>query len=298
MPSITGKCQSHIFFTVLIWGGLLLLMELLTQKSLLLRKLFEGKLSMIIRIKQRKRCEMTDFLHDSFLVLGRIITILPLLLFMTLFMGKRSIGELPVFDYLIIITLGAVAGADIADPAIKHYPTAIAIIGIALFQRIIANWKIRNRKAGKLLTFEPTVVIQDGKFLNHNLKKIRYSIDNVFQMLRQKNIFDVSEVETAIIEANGMLSVLKKPEKTPVTLEDLKISRKTAAIAFPVIIEGTVYLDVLKEFGLSQNWLKEQTSLQGVNDLNKVFFASINRNLELHISLKEEPGLTVPPVKH
>ncbi|WP_046176371.1 DUF421 domain-containing protein [Domibacillus indicus] len=241
---------------------------------------------------------MTDFLHDSFLVLGRIITILPLLLFMTLFMGKRSIGELPVFDYLIIITLGAVAGADIADPAIKHYPTAIAIIGIALFQRIIANWKIRNRKAGKLLTFEPTVVIQDGKFLNHNLKKIRYSIDNVFQMLRQKNIFDVSEVETAIIEANGMLSVLKKPEKTPVTLEDLKISRKTAAIAFPVIIEGTVYLDVLKEFGLSQNWLKEQTSLQGVNDLNKVFFASINRNLELHISLKEEPGLTVPPVKH
>ncbi len=159
---------------------------------------------------------MFEFLSDSLLVLGRIVTILPLLLFMTLYMGKRAIGELPIFDYLIIITLGAVVGADIADPSIKHFPTAVAIIIIALFQRVITNWKITNRKIGRLLTFEPTVVIQNGKFLDKNLKKIRYSIDNILQMLREKNVFDISEVETAIIEANGALSVLKKTEKHPV----------------------------------------------------------------------------------
>ena len=116
-------------------------------------------------------------------------------------MGKRAIGEIPVFDFLIVIILGAVVGADIADPNIEHFPTIMAIIFIGVFQRVIANWKIANRKVGKLLTLEPTVVIQDGKFIDKNLKKIRY-------------------------------------------------------------------------------------------------FASINRNLELHVSLKNENNINIPPIKH
>lgn len=256
------------------------------------------KANLSMKFNKESGAQMFEFMSDSLLVLGRIITILPLLLFMTLFMGKRTIGELPVFDYLIIITLGAVAGADIADPNIKHLPTAVAIIAIAIFQRIIANWKITNRKVGRLLTFEPTVVIQNGKFLEKNLKKIRYSIDNILQMLREKNVFDITEVETAIIEANGALSVLKKPQKNFVTLDDMKIVKTTSAIAFPVIVEGSIYSDILRDFKLNQAWLREQLSYQGVNDLKEVFFASINRDLELHVSLKDERNLTIPHIKH
>lgn len=72
-----------------------------------------------------------DILSDSMKVLGRIVTILPLMLCMALFMGRRSIGELPVFDFLVILSLGAVVGADIADPEIEHIHTAVAIIAIA-----------------------------------------------------------------------------------------------------------------------------------------------------------------------
>ncbi|OIJ11838.1 DUF421 domain-containing protein [Anaerobacillus alkalilacustris] len=241
---------------------------------------------------------MIEFVKDTFLVLGRIFTIIPLLLFITLFMGKRAIGELPIFDFLIIVILGAVVGADIADPDIKHFPTAIAIISIGIFQRIIANWKISNRKVGRLLTFEPTVVIQDGKFLNNNLKRIRYSIDNVLQMLREKNVFDISEVETAIIEPNGALSVLKKTQKHPVTLEDMNIIKTTSTISFPIIIEGTMYSSVLKDLNLDEAWLQQQLIHQGVSDIKKVFFASINRKNQLHISLKDENNITVPPIKH
>ena len=82
---------------------------------------------------------MLDFIKDILIVLARILTILPLLLFTTLFMGKRAIGEIPVFDFLIVIILGAVVGADIADPNIEHAPTFIAIIFIGLFQRVVAN---------------------------------------------------------------------------------------------------------------------------------------------------------------
>lgn len=150
---------------------------------------------------------MIEFIKEIGVIFGRIITILPLLLFITIFMGKRAIGELPIFDFIIVIILGAVVGADIADPEIKHFPTIIAIIAIAIFQRIVANWKISNRKIGRLITLEPTVVIHHGKLLNRNIKKIRYSIDNILQMLREKDIFDMSEVQTAVVEANGASSL-------------------------------------------------------------------------------------------
>jgi len=241
---------------------------------------------------------MFESIKDILLVIFRIFTILPLMLFITIFMGKRAIGELPIFDFLIILTLGAVVGADIADPNIKHFPTVVAIIAIGILQKVVAKWKISNRKIGKLLTFEPTVVIQNGKFLNKNLKKIRYSIDNILQMLREKNVFDIKDVETAIIEANGALSVLKKPEKNSVTLEDMNIIKTTSTISFPVILEGTIYTNILKDFNLDEAWIKQQLSLQGIIDIKNVFFASINKDLELHISLKDESDITVPPIKH
>lgn len=88
---------------------------------------------------------MPELIHDNVIVLARIITIIPLMLAVTLFMGKRTIGEMPVFDFLIIVILGALVGADIADPEIEHLPTAIAIIAIGLFQKAIVKWKISNR---------------------------------------------------------------------------------------------------------------------------------------------------------
>lgn len=241
---------------------------------------------------------MIEPLKDMLIILGRIITILPLLLFTTLFMGKRAIGELPIFDFLIIITLGAVAGADIADPNIKHFPTALAILSIGILQKIVARWKISNRKIGKLITFEPTVVIQDGKFINKNLRKIKYSLDNVLQMLREKDVFDIDEVETAIIEASGSISVLKKPQKNPVTVEDMKILKTTSPISLPVIVEGTIYSNVLRDFNLDETWLKQQLTSQGVHDMKDVFFASINKDLKLHVSLKNEDKVKIPTIRH
>jgi len=241
---------------------------------------------------------MIEPIKEIFLILGRIVTILPLMLFMTIFMGKRAIGELPVFDFLIILTLGAVVGADIADPNIHHFPTAVAIILIAFLQRLVAKWKISNRFVGNLITFKPTVVIQDGKLLNENMKNIRYSIDNVLQMLREKDVFDVSEVETAIIEASGSLSVLKKPQKSMVTVEDLNITKATSSITFPLILEGTIYSSILHDLNLDEEWLQKKLIEQGITDPKQVFFASINPLHQLHISLKDENPLLVPTIKH
>lgn len=141
------------------------------------------------------------------LVLFRIVTIMLLLLFsVLLIMGKRPIGELPVFDFLALVVIGAIVGADIADPKIEHMPTAFAIVVLAILQRIISFLMIHNKKVKRLFSFEPTIIIKNSKFIYKNIKNTHYTIDDILMLLREKEIFDISEIEYGIIEANGNLS--------------------------------------------------------------------------------------------
>jgi len=117
-------------------------------------------------------------------------------------------------------------------------------------------------------------------------------------MLREKEVFDINDVETAIIEANGSLSVWKKPTKNTLTREDMNIIQTTSSISYPVIVEGIMYEDVLEKFNVDVVWLKQQLSYQGVVELDSVFYASINKNHEVHISLKDDSNIPIPPLKH
>ncbi|MDF2036292.1 DUF421 domain-containing protein [Cytobacillus oceanisediminis] len=234
-------------------------------------------------------------------VLGRIVTILPLALFATLYMGKRSIGELPVFDFLVILTLGAVVGADIADPKINHIYTAIAIIAIALLQKLIATWKIKNRKIGRLLTFEPTIVIYQGQFLVNKMKKIQYSIDTILQMLREHQIFNVKDVELAIVEANGNLSVKMYPEKEAARVEHIHPQQNifNKGIDVPVVIDGEIYEKVLQSRNLNESWLYEELERKNIFDVKDVFYAAVNDMNELYVCIKNTNNLqNLPTIQH
>ncbi|WP_368503404.1 DUF421 domain-containing protein [Alkalihalophilus sp. As8PL] len=242
-----------------------------------------------------------ELTKELLILLTRILTIIPLMLFITLKMGRRSIAELPVFDFLIIITLGAVVGADLADPNIGHLHTAVAVVLIGLFQMGVATFKLTNRAFGKLITFEPTIVIHNGIFLKENLKQIRYSIDNVLMMLRESEVFDVEDVELAIVEANGNLTVHKKPAKMPITRQDMKVINPSSGLAFPVIIDGHLYKDVLEHLGISEDWLHSQLDTLGVARIDTIFFASINEHKQLHVSMKNVQLSflqSIPPIYH
>ncbi|MBG9566178.1 DUF421 domain-containing protein [Brevibacillus agri] len=239
-----------------------------------------------------------ELFSESLIVVGRVFTILPLLLIVTLFMGKRSIGELPVFDFMIIITLGSVTGADIAEPNVHHIPIAVAIVALGVLQRVVSQWSIVSRRFGKMVTFEPTVVFYNGEFLVPQLKKIRYSLDNVLQMLREKDIFDLSEIEMAIIEANGRLTVLKKSAQQPVTRQDLQIRTASTGLSLPVIVEGKICKEALKYRERDEGWLLQELKKSGVA-IEQVFLATLNRQNDLLFFEKHPDNpQRVPPVQH
>lgn len=220
----------------------------------------------------------------------RIILILPMLLILTLVTGRRKIGELPVFDFLVIIILASVVGADIADPNIPHLPTGYAIILIVAIQYIVSRFIIKNRKFGKLVTFGPTVVIQNAQFIKSNMKRIGYSVENILMYLRENDIFDLSEVEFAIVEDSGNVSVLKKSQYQPLTPNDIKMQTNYKGISVPVIIDGKVYDNTLKKLNLDKSWLFAELKNNGVNDANEVFYAEINTEGKLYISKDKEQG--------
>lgn len=136
-----------------------------------------------------------------------------------------------------------------------------------------------------MITFEPVIVVKDGKFIVENLKQIKYSTDNVLELLREGGIFNVEEVQLGVIEANGRLSIYKKPEKSPVTPEDLNIPKQKSSIAYPVIIEGRIYNKMLNDLKLSETWLYEQLKQQNTK-IDEIFFASIDEQKQLQISTK------------
>ncbi|ANS77341.1 hypothetical protein AWM70_19615 [Paenibacillus yonginensis] len=236
-----------------------------------------------------------DTVKDSLLVAGRIITIFPLMLIAGLFMGKRSIGELPVFDFLVILALGAVVGADIADPNINHIHTAVAIVLIALLQRGVSFLVIKSRKFGKLITFEPTIVINQGTFVVQNLKKVRYSIDNILQMLREKDVFHIADVEFAILEANGKLTVYKKESPSAPLPNHTRLPKPNKDVSYPLIVEGVVYEESLSYIHKERSWLDAQLQAKGLRQ-EDIFFASIDQEGQIYIS--DPISADLPPIQH
>lgn len=214
----------------------------------------------------------------------RVFLIMGLAFYLVLVTGRRKIGELPVFDFLAIIVLGNVIGADIADPKVPHLPTVYALILLIGIQYYISYFVVRSRSFGKKVTFSPKVVIQNGQFVKTNMTKLRYSIENVLMYLREKGIFDLNEVEFAIVEDSGNISVQKKSQYQPVTPFDLNIPTKYKGVSLPLVIEGKIHENNLRKLNLDQAWLETQLQNSGIKSLTEVFYLDINTAGKLYIS--------------
>ncbi|GAM13938.1 hypothetical protein SAMD00020551_2085 [Mesobacillus selenatarsenatis SF-1] len=131
-----------------------------------------------------------------------------------------------------------------------------------------------------------------------NLRKTQYSIDNILLMLREKDIFNVQDVRIGILEANGNLTVMKKAEKATVTLEDMKLTRTGDDLAMPLIIEGKLYKKILFQLNLDEKWLMDRLAEESVYNLEDIFFASITEGKSLHITLRKQSAINIPPIYH
>jgi len=205
------------------------------------------------------------------------------MLLIWLIMGKRQIGELSPFDFAVSITAGTVVGAGIADPRIELSRTIVALVVLGILQVGISWLGIKFRKVHRYISSEPTVLVENGQIIKANLAKVRVPVEILLQMLREKDVFDVTEVEVAIFEPHGKLSVLKKAEYLPVTPQQLQLTVGANRILVPIILEGELQSELLKKMGFS---------LQEIDDfrqkyrdrIDDVFIAFMDKQHNLHIT--------------
>ena len=201
-------------------------------------------------------------------------------------LGKQQIGELTFFEYINGITFGSIAAVLATD--IGPQRTLFHFIGLTLFAVLtyLAGYvSMRNRALRKVIAGEPTVVIHNGKILEDNMRKMEYNMDELMMQLRQKNVFDIADVEFAILEPAGTLSVNLKSQAKPVTRKDAQLPSDYEGMSVELVMDGQVVTQNLKQVGLDQQWLTDRLKERGIKKLEEVSLAVLASNGALYVDL-------------
>lgn len=207
------------------------------------------------------------------------------------FMGKRQLGQLQPSEVVIAMMISEVATIpmeDVNTPLLYGIiPTITLIIAEAVFSFLI----LRNKKIRYLFSGSPTLLIEKGKILEKEMEKMRFNIDDLLEELRGAGYPDISDVEYAIMETNGLLSVIPKSSKRPVTPEDLNIDVGYEGLPLIVISDGEINNYALKRGGLSKKWLIDKLKNDyKIKDVRDVFIASIDAEQNLYVQKKQKGG--------
>lgn len=225
---------------------------------------------------------VVEVIVQTFLAFGAI-------LLYTRILGKQQVGQLTFFEYITGITFGSIAAVLATDVGTEN--TLYHFIGLTLFAGLsflMGYASLVSRPVRKLVAGEPTIVIHNGKIMEENMRKMRYNLDELLMQLREKDVFDPSQVEFAVLEPNGNLSVLLKSSHRPVTPADLKVPTSYEGITSELVVDGQVIYQNLKQNNLDENWLYRELTNRGITDLKDVAFAALDAQGNLYVDLKRD----------
>jgi len=225
-----------------------------------------------------------DFLR---IILQTVLAFFTILI-ITRLLEKEQLGHLTFYEYITGITIGSLA-ADIAiDTAGNRWLILLSLVVFALLTYLMGYVSLKSRVARKLLEGEPTIVVQNGKIMEKNMKQIRYNVDDLLTQLREKGVFNISDVEFAVLEPNGQLSVLLKSQKKPVTREDLQIPSQYEGMSSEIIVDGEVVYQNLQQNNLDEAWLINELQKQGIKSPREVLLASLDSQGNLYVDKKKD----------
>lgn len=220
-------------------------------------------------------------------ILIRTIFSLLFLLLIARILGKQTISNMTFHDFVTSITIGAIAANLAFNQTLKWSYLILSLLVITALSFLLSVIAMKNRKMRKWISGSPTVLIENGKILEDNMKKIRYTLDSLDQALRSKEVFNIEEVEYAILEDNGMISILKKEEYRYVTKKDMKLPINTQKFPVELIMDGTIMEKNLKDHGLTEEWLENELRRRGKRIVD-VFYAVRGTQQKLFFDFYED----------
>lgn len=223
----------------------------------------------------------------------RALLFTAVLFLITKILGKKQLAQLSFFEYVAGITIGSI-GAEVVmglERSVAH-----GLVGLAVFTAItfFAGYlSLKSRRFRNFVEGKGVIFIKDGKILEENLKKERYTIDELSELLRQKDIFQAADVEFAVLEATGDLSVLLKKENQPLTPAMLNLAVRPEKEPQTVIMDGSILDESLAALRLNRGWLREELEKQSLT-VEQVFLGQVDSSGKLTVDLFDD-RLRVPP---
>lgn len=197
-------------------------------------------------------------------------------------MGHRQVSQLDFFDYITGITIGSIA-AEMATELETPWKPAIAMVvygTIAFLLNIITSKFPRTRK---YINGSPAILMSGGKLYRKNMKKAKLDLSEFLMMCREEGYFDLNDIQTAVFENNGKLTVLPKSLNRPATPEDLNLNPKEDNINTEIIMDGRILEENLKRMGLDLTWLNKQLKAQGYRNAKEIYLGLCDKDNQLSL---------------
>ena len=210
-----------------------------------------------------------------------------ILLVLTRLLGKKQLSQLSVFTYITGIALGSMVSEMVMVKELSIVDSVVALIVWSSLVIIVEWVSLKSATARVLLDGQPTIVIKRGLIMAESLKKHRLNLDDLTMQLRINQVFSITDVEYAILEPNGALTVLKKSDYNPVTKGDMGIVAEAVGLPSEIITDGKVVEKNLEELGYSRKQLDDELQKQGVADIKTVLYAELQKDRTLYIQQRK-----------
>lgn len=231
---------------------------------------------MIEKIFQTNWMELFD------VTLRAILSLITLFL-ITKMLGKKQVSQLSLFDYVIGISIGNFAAEMTINLESDYLHGILAVVIFGIVAYLVSILTMKSIHLRRYFMGTPTLLIQDGKLLEQNMKKVKYDVNDLLEQCRTNGYFDLSEIKYALMEANGTLSILPFETERPLKVKDMKIKPKKEGLCANVIIDGKVMPNNLKNCNKDETWLKKELKIKGYTDLQQILLATVDANEKLQV---------------
>ena len=201
-------------------------------------------------------------------------------------MGKRQIGQLQPAELVVTILLSEIAATPMQDNDIPMLNTLVAIAVLVSLEILMSVISMKSLRIRSLLQGNSLILIRNGRVDSAQMKRLRYTLDDLLEALRQKDVFDIGDVQYAIAETDGSLSVLLKPEKRTVTLEDMNIPGKDNGLSCVVVMDGEIIRSDFKDCGMNDKKLERLIKNTG-EQLESIFLLTVDKSGNYNLIKRE-----------
>lgn len=217
--------------------------------------------------------------------LVRATVLYAVVIFLIRVMGKRQIGELQPTEFVVTMLVSEIASIPMQDNTIPILNSISALFVLVAYEVITSAVSLKSYKFRAFMQGHPIIVIRDGVIDIKALKKMRMSVNDLMGALRQKDVFEISQVSYAIFETNGQISVLLKPENMNATAGDLNLRPQDEGMPFAVICDGTVIEDAVEQSGIERSKIKSAVSSAGM-EISEVLIMTVTPHGKTYIVRK------------